>query len=97
LESAVAKAQVPDQGGNMKTRRLLLSFLVVTVAFGLLVAALDYFVIMDDIIERAQRKIRNDLNSAREIYRQEIGRVRDLVRLTALRVFLTEDILKQEA
>ncbi|MHC4626087.1 MAG: hypothetical protein ACYTDV_03805 [Planctomycetota bacterium] len=81
----------------MKTRRLLLSFLVVTVAFGLLVAALDYFVIMDDIIERAQRKIRNDLNSAREIYRQEIGRVRDLVRLTALRVFLTEDILKQEA
>jgi two-component system NtrC family sensor kinase len=100
LESAVAKAQVPEQDGNMKARRfqtrLLLSFLVVTVALGLLLAALGYFVIEKDIIERAQRKVRNDLNSAREIYRQEVGRVRDVVRLTALRFFLTEGISQDD-
>jgi len=82
----------------MKTRRLrsrlLLSFLAVTVAFGLLVAALGYFVIKNDIIERAQRKVRNDLDSAREIYQQEVGRVRDVVRLTAQRFFLTEGIFR---
>lgn len=77
----------------MKTKRLrsrlLQSFLVMTVAFGLLVATLGYFIIENDIIERAQHKVRNDLNSAREIYQQEVGRVRDVVRLTAVRFFLT--------
>jgi len=32
---------------------------------------------------QAQDKVRNDLNSAREIYRNEIGHVRDLVKYTA--------------
>jgi two-component system NtrC family sensor kinase len=84
----------------MKTRKLrtqlLLSFLAVTVAFGLLVAALGYFVIENDIIERAQHKVKNDLNSAREIYQQEVGRVRDVVRLTAVRFFLKEGISEND-
>jgi two-component system NtrC family sensor kinase len=33
---------------------------------------------------QAQEKVRNDLNSAREIYRSEIGHVRDLVKYTAV-------------
>ena len=84
----------------MRTRRLrsrlLLSFLAVTVAFGLLVAALGYFVINNDIVDRAQRQVRNDLNSAREIYRHEVGRVQDLVRLTAIRFFLSEDMARDD-
>jgi len=76
--------------------RLLLLFLVVIAVFGLLVAALGYFVIQNDIIGRAQRKVENDLDSAREIYQQEVGRVRDAVRLTALRFFLKEGIVEND-
>lgn len=76
--------------------RLLLSFLLVIVAFGLLVAALGYFVIEKDIIRRAQRKVKNDLNSAQEIYQQEVGRIRDVIRLTALRFFLKEGISEND-
>ena len=72
----------------------MLLFLVVVVAFGLLVAALGYFVVERDIIGRAQLKVKNDLDSAREIYQQEVGRVQDVVRLTAVRFFLKEAVLE---
>ena len=75
---------------------MFLLFLVVVVAFGLLVAALGYFVIERDIIGRAQLKVQNDLDSAREIYQQEVGRVRDVVRLTAVRFFLKEGISEND-
>ncbi|MBN2137777.1 MAG: cache domain-containing protein [Sedimentisphaerales bacterium] len=71
-------------------RRLLSSFFGVIAAFGVLVGLLGYYVIKKDILERAQEKVRNDLNSAREIYQQEVGRVGDVVRLTALRFFLKD-------
>lgn len=76
--------------------RLLISFQTVIVAFGLLVAVLGYIVIEKDIIDRAQRKVNNDLNSAREIYQQEVGRIRDVVRLTAMRFFLREGIAEDD-
>ena len=75
---------------------MLQSFLAVTVTFGFLVAVLGYFVIENNIIERAQHKVRNDLNSAREIYQQEVGRIRDVVRLTAERFFLTEGAFQND-
>ncbi|MBN2271483.1 MAG: cache domain-containing protein [Sedimentisphaerales bacterium] len=72
--------------------RILISFDIVIVAFSVAVALLGYYVIKKDVLERAQTKVKNDLNSAREIYDQEVGRVRDVVRLTAQRFFIKEAI-----
>jgi two-component system NtrC family sensor kinase len=40
--------------------------------------------------------VRNDLNSAREIYRQEGEDIKDTVRLTALRFFIKDALLKND-
>lgn len=70
--------------------RILGSFFAVIAVFALLVAVLGYFIIDKAIMKRAQAKVRNDLNSARELYRQEIDGVRTAVRFTALRYFIKE-------
>jgi len=80
----------------MKTKKLrtniLVSFDIVIVAFSLLVAILGYYVIEKEVINRAQTKVKNDLNSAREIYIQELENVKDKVRFTALRFFIKDAI-----
>lgn len=79
----------------MKTRslrtRILLSFFSVILVFAVSVAIFEYYVIKNDIIKENQDKVTNDLNSAREIYRAEVERVRDAVRFTALS-FLIRDV-----
>lgn len=72
--------------------RILVSFDIVIVTFSLLVAGLGYYVIENDIVKRAQAKVKSDLNSAREIYLQEVETVRDVVRFTALRFFIKDAI-----
>jgi len=80
----------------MKTRslrtRILLSFFSVILVFAVSVAIFEYYVIKNDIIKENQDKVTNDLNSAREIYRVEVERVRDAVRFTALS-FLIKDVI----
>ena len=76
--------------------RILVPFYIVIVTFALLVAALGYFVIKLNIIERAQTKVKNDLNSAREIYEQEVKSVKDIIRFTALRFFLKDAISEND-
>jgi len=80
----------------MKTKKLrtkiLVSFDIVIVAFSILVAILGYYVIEKEVINRAQTKVKNDLNSAREIYIQELENVKDKVRFTALRFFIKDAI-----
>ncbi len=76
--------------------RIVVPFDIVIVTFSLLVAAFGYYVIKKDIIERAQTKVKNDLNSAREIYLQEIDRVRNVVRFTALRFFIKDAISEND-
>ncbi|KPL25413.1 MAG: hypothetical protein AMJ75_00755 [Phycisphaerae bacterium SM1_79] len=81
----------------MKTRRLrtriLISFFSVIVVFAASIAVLEFYVIENDIVKKAQERVRNDLNSARETYRQEIERLKDIVRFTALRFFIKDAIL----
>jgi len=48
------------------------------------------------IIHQAQDKVRNDLNSARVIYRQEGEHLKDTVRLTALRFFIKDALLNND-
>lgn len=85
----------------MKTRKLrtktLMSFFVVIAVFGLSITILGFSVIKNDIIERVQDKVKNDLNSAREVYSKEIEKVKDIVRFTALRFFIKDAILTNDA
>lgn len=84
----------------MKTKklrsRIVVPFDTVIVTFSLLVAVLGYYVIKNDIIKRAQTKVKNDLNSAREIYAQELENVKDIVRFTADRFFINNAIATQD-
>jgi len=84
----------------MKTKklrsRIVVPFDIIIVTFSLLVAVLGYYVIKIDIIKRAQTKVKNDLNSAREIYTQEIEKVKDVVRFTANRFFINNAIVTQD-
>jgi len=70
--------------------RILRSFFVIIVVFVLLVAVFGYCVIDKAIMKRAQTKVRNDLNSARELYLREIEGVKATVRFTALRFFIKD-------
>lgn len=70
--------------------KLLLSFFVVITVFGSAIGILGYYVIEKDIIQRAQERVKSDLNSAREVYREEIDSLKDVVRFTALRFFLKD-------
>jgi two-component system NtrC family sensor kinase len=76
--------------------RILVPFDIVIVTFALLVAGLGYFVIKQDIIAKAQTKVKNDLNSAREIYAQQVKSVKDIIRFTALRFFLKDAISEND-
>ncbi len=84
----------------MKTKklrsRIVVPFDIIIVTFSLLVAVLGYSVIKKDIIKRAQTKVENDLNSAREIYTQELENVKDVVRFTAMRFFINDAISAQD-
>jgi two-component system NtrC family sensor kinase len=84
----------------MKTKklrsRIVVPFDIIIVTFSLLVAVLGYYVIKTDIIKRAQTKVKNDLNSAREIYTQELENVKDVIRFTASRFFINDAISTQD-
>lgn len=70
--------------------KILISFFIVIAFFALSISVLGFYVIKHDIIEKAQTQIKNDLNSAREIYREETENIKDIVRFTALRFFLKD-------
>ena len=76
--------------------RILIPFFGIILLFALSMAVLGSYVIKKDIIERAQAKVRNDLNSAREIYGQRTENIRNVVRFTALRFFIKDAISANE-
>jgi len=81
----------------MKTRRLrmriLISFFSIITVFVVSIAVLGFYVIENYIIELAQTRVRNDLNSARQMYREETENIRDIIRFTAVRFFIKDTIL----
>jgi len=84
----------------MKTRslrtRILFSFFSVITVFAMSLAIFEYYVIKKDIIKENQDKVKNDLNSAREIYREEVEKVRDAVRFTALSFVIKNVIINNQ-
>ena len=59
---------------SVKTR-VLLSFLMVIFVLSASIDLLGYYVIQRDIIQRAERRVRNDLKAARMVYTGEIERI----------------------
>jgi len=59
---------------SLRTRILISSFAIILV-LSLSIALLGSYVIKIDVIERAERKVRNDLEAARLVYTTEIQRI----------------------
>ncbi len=70
----------PFQFVSVKTR-ILVSFLLVIVALSASIATLGYYVIKKDIFGRTERKVLNDLKTARMVYAAEIERIGQGLRL----------------
>ncbi|UCE49566.1 MAG: cache domain-containing protein [Phycisphaerales bacterium] len=76
--------------------KLITGFLVVILICGLVATFVGTRLIGKGIIRQAQDKVRNDLNSAREIYRQESKALRETIRLTSLRFFIKDGLLNND-
>jgi len=76
--------------------KLIISFLAVVIVTGFVGTLVVVNLIGDGIIKEKQDKVRTDLNSAREIYQEELKEIRDLVRLTAVRFFIKDALLKSD-
>jgi len=74
--------------------KLIFSFSAVIVVGVFLAVLVGIHFIGDTIIRQTQDKVRLDLNSAREVYQEESGKIRDVVRLTAIRFFLKDAMAK---
>jgi two-component system NtrC family sensor kinase len=72
--------------------KLVVSFLAVIIICGLVTTAVGMRLIGTGIIHQAQDKVKNDLNSAREMYHEEIDNLKDVVRFTSSRFFLKDAI-----
>ncbi len=60
---------------------------------GLISTVVGMQLIGTGIISQAQDKVKNDLNSAREIYREEAENLKDVIRFTVLRFFMKDAVL----
>jgi two-component system NtrC family sensor kinase len=72
--------------------KLIINFLVVVLITGVFATVVGVHLIGDMIIKQTQDKVRVDLNSAREIYYDNLCNIRDVVRLTANRFFIKESL-----
>jgi two-component system NtrC family sensor kinase len=73
--------------------KLILSYLAIIVLTSAIFTVAGIQIINNRIVAETQEKVRNDLNSAREIYRGELRHIYDVVRLSADRFFITDAIL----
>lgn len=79
--------------GNVRVQigaKLMLSYLLVIVFISGVFMLVGIRLVSSLILSEAQEKVRNDLNSAREIYRSELTHIDDTVRNTANRFFLRD-------
>jgi len=79
----------------LKTK-LIISFLAVIMICGLISTVVGMQLIGTGIISQAQDKVKNDLNSAREIYREEAENLKNVVRFTVLRFFMKDAVLDND-
>src|SRR4030042_4304859 len=74
------------------TYKLIASFLLISILSNIFFTIAGITFIGNRIITEAQERVRNDLNSAREIYLGELRHISDIVRLTSRRP-IVQDLL----
>lgn len=72
-----------------------MSLILVVLISGVISMIVGVRLLGDGIIKQAQDKVRLDLNSAREVYQEESGNIKDIVRLTAIRFFMRDAIVSK--
>jgi len=73
--------------------KLILTYLIIIVFISAVYGILGVRLISDRIVEDAPEKVRNDLNSAREIYLAELAHIDNVIRFTADRFFLRDALI----
>ena len=76
--------------------KLILGFLIIIVFISTVYMVVGVRLISNRIISEAQEKVRNDLNSAREIYVSNLDHISVVVGYTADRFFLRDAILSED-
>jgi len=76
--------------------KLAANFLAVITMCGLVITVVGTHLIGAGIINLAQDKVEHDLNAAREVYREEMQNLKDVVRFTALRFFIRDAIANND-
>jgi two-component system NtrC family sensor kinase len=71
--------------------KLTAGFLLIIVTGNIVFTIVGTQLIGKRIVEEAQERVRNDLNSAREIYRTKLDHVDNVMRFTAARLFLRDE------
>ncbi len=92
LSERVQKVREGDFRVSIATK-LILSFLLIIVVISLVFIMVGIRLTSDRIVEEAQEKVRNDLNTAREIYSTTLYGIEDVVRFTANRFFLKDALV----
>jgi len=77
--------------------KLILSFLLVILVSSAIFTTVGIQLIGDRVVTEAQEMVRQDLNSAREIYQNRLLHINNLVRLTATRFFLIDALIAGDA
>ncbi|NIM92696.1 MAG: HAMP domain-containing protein [Anaerolineales bacterium] len=92
MSERVQKVREGDFRVSIATK-LILSFLLIIVVISLVFIMVGIRLTSDRIVEEAQEKVRNDLNTAREIYSTTLYGIEDVVRFTANRFFLKDALV----
>ncbi len=71
--------------------KLTAGFLLIIITSNIVFTIVGTQLIGKRILDEAQERVRNDLNSAREIYQTKLGHVDNVVRFTASRLFLRNE------
>ncbi|HSG42112.1 MAG TPA: cache domain-containing protein [Anaerolineales bacterium] len=76
--------------------KLTLSYLAIIILMSAIFTIAGIHIIGDRVVAEAQEKVRNDLNSAREIYQNELSHIHEVVRYTGERFFLKDAMLNND-
>ena len=75
--------------------KIIASFIIIIALSGLVATWTGIQYIHRGIVTQVQGKVRNDLNAAREIYNEYLNNIRNVIRLTAKRLFIRDALLNR--
>ena len=81
---------------NTLRTKLVINFVIIVTIIGTIATIVGIRLIGEGIIKQAQDKVRTDLNSAREIYQNEINNIQTVVRLTAERFYIKDALMRKD-